>query len=139
MRRAELIRYWLPALVWSAVLLLLSGGAGSSSITMAFLSWLVPPSNPSFDEVHAGMRKLIHLGAYGLLGYLDFRAVRGPRRGWMLRWSAIAVALVALIASLDEWHQSYVPGRTGELRDVGLDLVGATLAQVLIRIRHRLS
>lgn len=57
----------------------------------------------------------------------------------MLRWSAIAVALVAVIASLDEWHQSYVPGRTGELRDVGLDLVGATLAQVLIRVRHRLS
>lgn len=133
LRRAELIRYWLPALIWSAVLLILSGRAGSSSITIAVLSWIFPPSNPAFEEVHFGLRKLIHLLAYGLLGYLDFRAVRGPRTGWKLRWSAIALTLVVVIASLDEWHQTYVPGRTGQVRDVGLDFAGAALAQVVIR------
>lgn len=102
---------------------------------MAVLSWMFPQTNPAFEEVHFGIRKILHVLAYGLLGYLDFRAVRGPRSGWQLRWSMIALTLVLVIASLDEWHQSHVPGRTGQGRDVALDFVGAAIAQILIRGR----
>jgi VanZ family protein len=139
LRRAELIRYWLPALAWSAVLLILSGQAGSSFLTFRMLEWVVPASSQSFDIVHVLLRKTLHVLGYGLLGFLDFRAVRGERTGWTLRWSAIAIGLVVIIASLDEWHQASVPGRTGTPLDVVVDCAGATLAQVISKIVDRRS
>ena len=130
-----MIRYWLPALIWSAVLLALSGRAGSGSVTGRFLEWLLPAASPMFDPAHFLFRKTLHVLGYGLLGFLNFRAVRGGQRGWALRWSALAVLLAVIIASLDEWHQSFVPGRTGTFDDVAIDFAGAVLAQVLIRGR----
>jgi VanZ family protein len=38
----------------------------------------------------------------------------------------------ALIASLDEWHQTFIPSRTGAIRDVMLDSGAALTAQLLL-------
>jgi VanZ family protein len=38
----------------------------------------------------------------------------------------------ALVASLDEWHQTFIPSRTGVFSDVILDSCAALIAQVLI-------
>jgi VanZ family protein len=51
---------------------------------------------------------------------------------WALRWAAIAFFMSALVASLDEWHQTFIPSRTGAIRDVILDSSAALTAQVLI-------
>ncbi len=111
----------------------MSGSNGSSSVTARVLQLLIPPSSPDFEIVHYLLRKTGHVVAYGLLGFLDFRAVRGERAGWTLRWSLIAVALAVAVASLDEWHQSFVPGRTSSPLDVVIDCAGATLAQIIAR------
>jgi len=120
--------------LWSAILLLASGNAASSTVTGHFLEFLLPPLAPSFEPVHVLIRKTGHILAYGLLGALDFRAVRGPRRGWRLAWSVIAVVLVIVIASLDEYHQSFFPSRTGVPGDVVIDACGAALAQAVIKL-----
>ncbi len=131
MRRAELLGYWAPAVAWSAVLLFISGNAGSSAVTGSVLSWFLPPLSPEFEPVHFVIRKTIHVLAYGLLGALDFRAVRGPRAGWQMNWSVAAVVLAAIVASLDEYHQSFFPSRTGMPSDVVIDVCGAILAQLI--------
>jgi VanZ family protein len=51
---------------------------------------------------------------------------------WTLRWSTIAVLGTAIVASLDEWHQSFIPSRTGRWQDVVLDTSAGIAAQVLI-------
>jgi len=132
LRRAGLIRYWLPPILWSALLIFLSGRSGSGGVSTFFLSWLVPFSSAAFDPVHVFLRKTLHILAYGFLGVLDFRAVRGERSGWMLRWSIVAVLLTAVVAAIDEAHQSFVPGRTGTVSDAILDSAAASLAQFLI-------
>jgi VanZ family protein len=48
------------------------------------------------------------------------------------RWATIAVLGTALVASLDEWHQSFIPSRTGTPRDVLLDTCAGIAAQILI-------
>ncbi|HEX7419406.1 MAG TPA: VanZ family protein [Thermoanaerobaculia bacterium] len=126
-------------MAWSAVLLILSGRAGSGSLTSQILGWLLPASSPAFDAAHFALRKSLHVLAYGLLGFLTFRAVRGEKKGWTLRWSVTAVLLAVSIASLDEWHQSFVPGRTGTPLDVVVDCAGATLAQLFSKIADRRS
>lgn len=44
---------------------------------------------------------------------------------------AIAFLAAALYAGLDEWHQSYVPGRSAALSDVGVDTCGIILGLAL--------
>ncbi|MGZ5492735.1 MAG: VanZ family protein [Thermoanaerobaculia bacterium] len=140
MRRAELTRFWTPALLWAAVLLIPSGGAGSAHFTGSALQFVLSHtfgelSDVTFAALHFIIRKTVHLVAYGILGALNFRAVRAGRTGWGLRWSVIATVLAVIVASLDEWHQTMVPSRTGMPADVLLDAVGATIAQLVWRHR----
>jgi VanZ family protein len=43
-----------------------------------------------------------------------------------------------LVASLDEWHQSYLPNRTGSVWDVLLDCSGAIALQLVVYIYLRM-
>ncbi|MBV9128416.1 MAG: VanZ family protein, partial [Verrucomicrobia bacterium] len=55
-------------------------------------------------------------------------------RGWRW-WPALATLMAAgLCATIDEWHQTFVPSRTGSARDVAIDVAGATLALLLLRL-----
>jgi VanZ family protein len=40
--------------------------------------------------------------------------------------------MTALVASLDEWHQTFIPSRTGTYKDVLLDSAAALCVQVLL-------
>lgn len=69
--------------------------------------------------------KLAHFGVYGLLATMTCRLGRGWRgAGWA--WLATAA-----FGAVDEWHQSFVPGRYPELADWVADSSGAALAVVL--------
>ena len=48
-----------------------------------------------------------------------------------LAWIFAAIVLVAGYASLDEFHQSFVPGRTPAVSDVLLDTTGGAAAQAI--------
>jgi VanZ family protein len=75
-------------------------------------------------------KKSGHMIGYALLALGMLRGVRGeaPIRLAYYGW---AVALTILYALSDEYHQTFVPGRTGMLRDVGIDAAGATIALTL--------
>jgi VanZ family protein len=67
-----------------------------------------------------------HVIAYGLLAVLTMRA------GLMWdvtqrRAAMVGVVLAIGYAVLDEFHQSFVPGRHPSATDIGLDLIGAVL------------
>jgi VanZ family protein len=40
--------------------------------------------------------------------------------------------MTAAVASLDEWHQSFLPSRTGTIHDVYLDSASALAVQILL-------
>jgi VanZ family protein len=44
------------------------------------------------------------------------------------------MTVVFVAASLDEFHQTFVPSRTGSSRDVMLDLTGALFFQIMIAV-----
>ncbi len=62
---------------------------------------------------------LLHGLANALFGAALRYALSGRRQGFLL-----AVALLAAHGALDEWHQSWVPGRTPSLGDWVADVVG---------------
>jgi len=57
---------------------------------------------------------------------------------WARRWAGSAFLMSVLVASLDEWHQTFLPSRTGRVADVVLDGTAALTAQVVIFLWLRL-
>jgi VanZ family protein len=86
---------------------------------------------------HFYIRKAGHFVGYFGLSLLLFRAWRATLpfasvSRWSMEWARIAFFMSALVACLDEWHQTYLPSRTGSLRDVLLDSIAALVAQVVL-------
>jgi VanZ family protein len=105
----------------------------SSRIVGPIVRWLFPQLSDA--AVHATVifaRKCAHLTEYGILALLIWRALRQPRqegpRPW--RWSEAgrALAITAIYAASDEFHQLFVVSRQASFRDVLLDTVGGGLA-----------
>ena len=86
----------------------------------------------TFQTVHFLVRKSTHLTEYGILGLLWFRAWRGSRPGHQWKWALAGIGVALATAITDEVHQSFVPSRTGEVKDVLLDLTGAVTLQIVL-------
>lgn len=132
------LTYWLPPLLWSAMILAASNDVLSSAHTGGMLEHFLAAlgrslAQPLLELVNIVLRKIGHVTAYGILGGLSFRAVRGTRSGWNSSWATTAVAIAVAIASIDEFRQSFIPSRTGTWHDVVLDGMAAVLVQMTIR------
>jgi len=114
----------------------LLSASNTSRILYPLLHFLFGLDWEHFHHWHFYIRKGGHVVGYGILSILAFRAWREtfPARGnpWTMRWASIAVLMTAFVASLDEWHQSFIPSRTGTPRDVALDTCAGIAAQVLV-------
>jgi len=87
-------------------------------------------SLPSFP----GSDKVAHLIAYGVLGATVFFAFTPGKRCSFPRKYIIMAVLVALIYGiLDEFHQSFIPGREVSAGDVLADLTGGIAGVLLHR------
>ena len=141
--RAEFVRYWLPVGLWLIIVGLTSSASAAGSRTLALLQWLVttfhlPLTWPQVIELHFLLRKTGHFCNYGILSLLIFRAVRdGADVTWRGVWMALALLGTLLVASADETHQYYTPGREGTWHDVVLDMCGALTAQILFLLWTR--
>jgi VanZ family protein len=109
----------------------------SSRLIEPFLHWLFPHmSQAHIEAIHHAIRKCCHLTEYAILAILLWRAVRKPvrrdSRPWSWREAAIAVLIVFLYASTDEFHQRYVPARTPMVSDVFIDTSGAVIGMIVL-------
>jgi VanZ family protein len=79
------------------------------------------------------LRKLTHMAEYLLLTLL-WAWTLGPLSA---RASLFAALISIAYAASDEFHQSFVPGRTGTPRDLIFDGFGVLLALLLLRYHRR--
>ena len=137
----EVLKAWIAAILWLIVIAIEStsylSSANTSRILYPVLHFLFGLDHPEFEIWHGYIRKAGHVFGYGLLCILLFRAFRSTLRApggpeWTLRWASIAVFGTALVAGLDEWHQTFLPSRTGRWQDVVLDTSAGIAAQVLL-------
>ena len=137
----QLLKTWMAALLWIGLIAIESTDTFSSEHTSQFLypllHFLMGLDLARFEVVHHYIRKCGHFVGYFALSFFLFRAWRDTLRlpwapRWALRWAAIAFFMSAMVASLDEWHQTFIPSRTGRVADVLLDSCAALTAQVLI-------
>ncbi|MEP7214070.1 MAG: VanZ family protein [Acidobacteriota bacterium] len=124
-RRERVIRY-APLLIWIGIIFFLSSNNGSMSETSLFIGPLLHFLFPNAPEAtiqayHGFIRKCAHFGVYFVLAVLAVRALRPMSPMWKF---AVAIVMVAAIASLDEFNQSFEASRTSSAWDVALDCVG---------------
>ena len=76
---------------------------------------------------------IAHAVAYAFLGAAMLRGVAGAKWAGVTAGGAVLAAVLAAAYGLaDEFHQSFVPGRTSELRDVAADALGSAAGAGLI-------
>jgi len=139
--RHNLLKAWIAAVLWLIVIAIestaLLSASNTSRILYPLLHYLFGLDWEHFHQWHFYIRKGGHVVGYAILSILAFRAWREtfPARGnprWTIRWASIAVLMTVFVASLDEWHQSFIPSRTGRWQDVVLDTCAGIAAQVII-------
>lgn len=133
-RQGVFFRFWLPVLLWAALIFWGSTDLLSDRQTSRFLGpilrWLLPGlSDAAVSWAQYGVRKAGHLMEYAILAALIYRALRGSSQTqeWLWRRAAWAFAATVLYAVSDEWHQAIVATRYGSGWDVLIDAVGAVL------------
>ena len=126
-----------------------SSGSLSFQISL-FLVKLVSPLLPTAgsedilfaraEQIHYFVRKAAHMTEYFLLTL----SLQLPLRAWFstqLKTNfriLIGFAATVLFAALDEFHQTFVPGRSGNFTDVCIDSVGAAIASFCLLIFYSL-
>ena len=106
------------------------GGVIGQIFISDFEQWTPEEQFAFAERINHPVRKLAHATEYAVLGGL-VAAMFGAYglRGWLRL--GVAWGCTALYACTDEFHQLFVPGRSGQLADVLIDSSGA-LAGVLL-------
>ena len=137
-RRERVIRY-APLLIWIGVIFFLSSNNGSMQETSIFIGPLLHYLFPNAPEAtiqayHGFIRKCAHFSVYFVLAMLAFRAFRP----FPILWKVLtAMTVVAVVASLDEFNQSFEISRTSSPWDVVLDCIGGAFGIAAVAIIYR--
>jgi len=145
--RPNLLRAWWPAAVWIVLIAFESTDffSSQSTGTALYTIWtrLFGPIDPyTFVVFHHYLRKTGHVVGYGMLSLLllrGWRATLGRLHALLLRAMLLSWLGTAIVAGLDEWHQSYIPSRTGSIWDVALDTVAGVAFLVVAHLWLRRS
>lgn len=113
-RKSVLIR-WFPAVAMMVIIFILSS--------------LPSDRIPYYGAIDTLVKKGGHAIGYGLLGLSYYYAL--PKRLSKFYRGITALMMAILFALSDEYHQSFVQGRSSSLGDVLIDGMGATIALVL--------
>ena len=101
--------YWLPLIAYCLIIYIQS-------------SYPSPQTLPSFEFSD----KLMHFGAYAVLGVMFYRAYQTlPCETITQRLMLLSMISASLYGVSDEIHQSFVPYRNGSFTDVIADVLGA--------------
>jgi VanZ family protein len=132
------LKYWVPVLGWLVVTFIGSTNVMSveqtSRFIVPFLLWLKPGMTQEATwGIIVVMRQCAHVGEYMVLALLMWRALRSGTSMSMRMSTLYGVVLLActLFASSDEFHQIFVKSRTPSVRDVLMDVGGASLGLLI--------
>lgn len=114
----RLLIAWLPPILLMGIIFMLSS---RQSIAIS-------------DEmaVNFSFFKTLHIVEYAFLTLLFFRAVFLTKKMLDQHMISLSISFSVIYGITDEIHQTFVPTRTGQPRDVLIDLIGILLMALII-------
>ena len=107
---------WFRVFFWCAVIFYFSSKPNYEGRTL------------TFETLHGilefAFRKTSHLAEYFILAVFTLRAVEETRKGSFRARFFLTFCFALLYSVSDEWHQTFVFGRTGTVVDVFIDSLG---------------
>ena len=140
--RRRLWRYG-PLLLWIVFISVASTGgfsaANTSPIIRPLLLWFLPNlTEQQLATVHFITRKVAHFSEYAVLAFLARRAFISSSKTFVRQyWFQLGLLLVVGYAFLDEFHQYFVPSRTGSVYDSFIDIAGGLTVLLIYKFRKR--
>lgn len=139
---------WLPVLLFLGLLAVESSAAFGSDHTSrplhsALHSLMGSSADNNWTRMHHLIRKAGHFVGYGMLSIVLLRAVRmsfgifTKGAGFDVAAQLAAIGVTFLVGGVDEWHQAFLPNRTGKFEDVLLDTAGAAASQIVLYLAAR--
>lgn len=117
LKNKKILIDWLAVILWLAIIFYFSSQPDLKS------------SLPNiWDTI---FRKIAHMSEYFVLTYLFFRSLKNYRFPTKVIIASSAI-VSAFYAMSDEFHQMFVAGRQGSIRDVFIDSVGILVAILFI-------
>ncbi|MFZ0746443.1 MAG: VanZ family protein [Terracidiphilus sp.] len=143
-KRDGWLRTWLPVIIGLALITLSSSDLFSAQNTSGPLRWVYealfgPIDNGRWNLIHHYFRKTGHFFGYGTFGLLWLRAwwLTVPRFRFV-QDALLALMCTGLVASADEFHQTFLPQRTGSPWDVMLDCSGVIILELVVYLVLRI-
>jgi len=116
--RSSIALRWAAVIAWMGLIFFLSSRRDLPNFA---------PGLPGLEEIGG------HLIVYGVLAALLWWALRGSAVRYPATW---ALVLAVSYGATDEFHQSFVPGRTMSVSDLMVDLIGASAALLIVTLLH---
>lgn len=127
-------------LIWMSIIFVFSSQDGSEStekskLVIYIFNYIGLDLNSILgDMADFVVRKGAHMTEYFILIMLIKRTLRDK---YTLNKSlSFAFLLTILYASSDEYHQTFVPGRCGQVKDVLIDSCGALIYVIIIKCKY---
>lgn len=140
--RKSLFWAWSPVILWVGIIAVESTGMMSSDNTNSLLYAMISAVFGHLDRhrfvlFHAILRKCGHFTGYAILSLFFSRALfrtfsLAAAVAAYKTFAVVSVVFAFAVASVDEWHQTLLPKRTGNFSDVLLDTSGAIAVQILL-------
>ena len=128
MNKKKLIK-WLMLLLWMLVIFLFSSQPHSGETTKSIIEQIMPniKTNSLLDMINFIVRKSAHITEYFILTLLIISLLKEyTKKERTILLSSIIFCFI--YAMTDEYHQSFVPGRSSLFRDVLIDTSGSLIA-----------
>lgn len=140
---------WCPVVFWYGSIYHFSAQTAevSSGLSNAFLYRLLQHLISNFgsyseetlraavEMLSFWVRKAAHMSLYFVLALLVTLALRFLLKQ-LSTLSICTFLFCGVLAAMDEYHQTFVAGRSGELRDIFVDLLGVSCAMVLFGLLY---
>lgn len=125
-------------IIWMIIIFLFSNQPNSGNMTHNIIRQIFPFLKESIilDYINFIIRKCAHISEYIILTYLIYSLLKeySIKRKYIL---IISILFCALYACTDEYHQSFVKGRSATIKDCIIDTSGGILFLVLNSIYQK--
>lgn len=130
---------WMAVIFWfssapakeSTHMSLSAGRMAARIFVPAFDEWAPEKQDAFAEKIDYPVRKTAHAGEYAVLGVWMYGTVNSFSGRKRVCRGVTAWAAASVYAATDEFHQLFVPGRSGQISDVLLDSTGVAAGILL--------